>query len=187
MDRKKIEEKVFKALSKNDLRKACELTIKLIKNKSGKLPSFLNVDVDLRCQQLQVLFDSWPKNLNKISISDDLKERFKIAAAMQMLNNFSYQRFNVIPSINVSPFDSTHDIVSSLIKHVFYKTQLKNDMKMLSTGIKLKYKVLPCDDSCNQCKEFSKKAYTLEDHPEMPYEHCNSPFGCRCSYLQELT
>lgn len=41
-------------------------------------------------------------------------------------------------------------------------------------------KILATDDSCETCKQLSKKTYKLDDVPELPHEHCTHEMGCRC-------
>ena len=33
---------------------------------------------------------------------------------------------------------------------------------------------------CAACESLSGKTFTLDEVPELPYEHCTSEFGCRC-------
>jgi|LSQX01.2.fsa_nt_gb hypothetical protein len=47
---------------------------------------------------------------------------------------------------------------------------------------------IPSNDSCESCKDLSKKRFSLEDAKEilpLPHAGCTSEFGCRCCYSIE--
>lgn len=43
--------------------------------------------------------------------------------------------------------------------------------------------IISANDSCENCKKFVGKVFSLSDVPELPNENCTSPKGCRCSYI----
>ena len=48
-----------------------------------------------------------------------------------------------------------------------------------SGGVKY-VEVSICEDSCEPCKEFSGKKYSLDNVPELPHPACTHSMGCRC-------
>jgi len=48
-------------------------------------------------------------------------------------------------------------------------------------------KILATRDSCEACVSLSIKSYTLDEVPELPYEHCTSEKGCRCCFAPVRT
>lgn len=39
--------------------------------------------------------------------------------------------------------------------------------------------------SCAPCREIAKRIFAASRLPELPYQHCVSPTGCRCIYLEQ--
>jgi len=43
-----------------------------------------------------------------------------------------------------------------------------------------KFRISSSGDSCPACKKMAMKTYSLDNVPELPYEHCTHEMGCRC-------
>jgi hypothetical protein len=41
--------------------------------------------------------------------------------------------------------------------------------------------ILASPDSCDECKKFAGKRYSLDNVPELPHEKCTHKHGCRCT------
>jgi hypothetical protein len=67
----------------------------------------------------------------------------------------------------------------------FYAIGRANLRQWKAEGIKA-VKVASCDDSCEGCKQLSKRSHQIDNAPQLPYSLCTSSCGCRCCYLPEV-
>jgi hypothetical protein len=65
---------------------------------------------------------------------------------------------------------------------LFYATGQANLREWKSHGYGF-VRVSSCGDSCDSCKELSKRSYSVGTAPQLPHSLCAMPFGCRCSYI----
>ena len=47
--------------------------------------------------------------------------------------------------------------------------------------------ILGTSDSCEACVRLASQHYTLDEVPELPYEHCTSEMGCRCCFAPVIS
>lgn len=52
-------------------------------------------------------------------------------------------------------------------------------------GVATKVRILANHDCCPVCRSF-EGAYEFDDVPELPFEGCSHPMGCRCIYAPVL-
>lgn len=64
----------------------------------------------------------------------------------------------------------------------FYAIGRANLRQWKAEGIKA-VKVTSCDDSCEGCKQLSRRSYQIDNAPQLPYSLCTSSYGCRCCYV----
>lgn len=50
------------------------------------------------------------------------------------------------------------------------------------SGVVREVEILATGDSCEDCVKLASGSYTLDEVPELPYEHCTSEMGCRCCF-----
>ena len=64
----------------------------------------------------------------------------------------------------------------------FYAIGQANLRQWKAEGIKA-VKVTSCDDSCERCKQLSRRSHQIDNAPQLPYSLCTSSYGCRCCYV----
>jgi hypothetical protein len=126
---------------------------------------------------LQLIFTKTPRILSKLN-NEEL-ESARIAAGMFEL----WETQTYLGSSKASPQNGyfPRNIALALSRHAYYCRNLEDYQKrgIKSVGIDT------FSDSCEACKKIAQKRYKLNDVPELPYEYCESPDGCRCGLSVE--
>lgn len=57
----------------------------------------------------------------------------------------------------------------------------RESLERIRSGLATKVRILASPDSCPVCKAY-EGAYEFDNVPELPFEGCSHPRGCRCHY-----
>jgi len=127
---------------------------------------------------INLMFAKTPKSLSKLN--DKELEDVRIAASMYEL--WEIQKYLEFPSSQQSETSySPKDAAFAVWRYAYHCRNLLDYQKR---GIKT-IGIDSFNDACDACKEMAKKRYALNEVPELPYEHCTSPNGCRCGLSVE--
>jgi hypothetical protein len=69
-------------------------------------------------------------------------------------------------------------MVSSHAKYKSHIAQHKENSDVIKS-----VEILTAPDSCDECKKFAGKRYSLNNLPELPHEKCTHKNGCRCTVV----
>lgn len=78
---------------------------------------------------------------------------------------------------------STMDNYTAARMLEFYALHQVDQAQHRKSGVVKSVEILVCSDgrTCGACRKLANKKYRLSEVPELPYEHCTSEMGCRCT------
>ena len=129
-------------------------------------------DVDL----LNLIFKNKPKILS--AVTDDDLNILRVGASMMILwgVNSAKKWMPTDLSLNL-PFDN--DTAARMVSfHALHKSRIAQYKK--NYEVVKSVEILTAPDSCDECKKFAGKRYSLDNVPELPHEKCTHKYGCRC-------
>jgi hypothetical protein len=132
-------------------------------------------DIDL----LTLIFKNKPKILSGINEYD--LNTLRIGASMMTLWGVNSAKKWIPPdlSLNLSfDNDTAARMVLFNANHKLEIAQYKDNSDVITA-----VEILTTQDSCNECKKFAGKKYSLNDVPELPHHKCTNKLGCRCTYI----
>ncbi len=132
-----------------------------------------NRDVEL----IDRIFDNTPKILS--GVTDDDLNILRVGASMTILWGVNSAKKWLPTNLRLNlPFDN--DTAARMVsKHALFKSHIA-DYKNNRDVVKA-VEILPSPDSCDECKKFAGKRYSLNNVPELPHEKCTHKLGCRCT------
>ena len=135
-----------------------------------------NYDPDRDVSLLNLIFKNKPKILSGVN-DDDLRILRVGASMMGLWGVYSAKKWMPADlSLNL-PFDN--DTAARMVLfHALHKSNIAQYKE--STVVKA-VEILTVPDSCDECKKFAGKKYSLDTVPELPHEKCTHKYGCRCT------
>ncbi len=126
---------------------------------------------------LKQIFNGKPKFLSGRSM--DQLNVLRIGAGMAYLWGTKGSKKWLPPDFQTGlPFDNE---VAARMLHFYASNEADLQEYRKSRDIK-GVKIGVVSDSCEACKRLENKSFSFNNVPELPYEKCTSPKGCRCSY-----
>lgn len=183
--RNQIETQMFEYIKQGQYRKAC-LVMGAFEAEQvfprGLGTNWKNYDPDHDMNLLNWIFTARPKILS--TVTDDELNILRIGASMTALWGASSSKKWMPANLSLKlPFDN--DTAVRMVEfHARYKSNIAQ-LKENSDIIKA-VEILTTPDSCDECKKFAGKRYSLDDVPELPHEKCTHKYGCRCTLLPVL-
>lgn len=178
--RQDFEARTFRALQQSNLVEASQLVAEYNNQKINlyNIPDDeKNNDFKRNLVLLKIMFNSKPKILK--NITDDQLGILQLAAGMMFLWKYNN-------ALKWLPEDFNLDITmdKNAAAHMIYSYALNKEAMALHKKNKMKsIKISCCSNSCDECKKIANKKYTLNQVPEIPYEHCTSEQGCLCTTM----
>ena len=138
-----------------------------------------NPNMERDVQLLNAIFNSRPKILTGLVESE--WNPLRVSSAMMHLWGTNRASEWLPPDfVGISKLDN--DTVARMVLfHAQHRTNIeswrrdKMEIKMVE--------LLGSDDSCPACKKLAGKRFSIDKIPELPYEKCTHPMGCRCEAL----
>lgn len=141
--------------------------------------SWKNYDPDRDVDLLNLIFTSRPKILS--AVTDNELNILRIGASMMALwgVNAAKKWMPADLSLNL-PFNN-----DTAARMVFFYANHKSQIAHFkeNSDIIKAVEILTTPDSCDECKKFTGKRYSLDNVPELPHEKCTHKYGCRCTLL----
>ena len=138
--------------------------------------NWINYDPDDDVEFLNLIFKSRPKILSGVT-NEDLKA-LRVGASMMHLWGVNSAKKWMPSGLSLNlRFDN-----DTAVRMVLFHVSCKNNIAQYKKNhdiIKL-VKIIPCGDSCDECKKFIGKRFPLNNVPELPHENCTHKYGCRC-------
>lgn len=129
-------------------------------------------------EMMNNIFSGKPKILSKLS--DDKLDVLRQGAAMMSLWGKNTAK-EWLPSDLTTGLSFDVDTAARMfLFHASHKTSLEQYRK---SGVVKSVEILAAQDSCDECKKFTKKKYKLNEVPELPHENCTHEKGCRCTLI----
>ena len=123
---------------------------------------------------LQQIFHNKPKILSKID--DEKLNCLRLAAGMSYL-------WGVNNAKKWLPSDFKLELIMNIDSAIRMLIFYASNKQRMETFKNRNIRIITQSDSCDECKNFKDKIYTIENLLELPYEHCKNPLGCRCSIV----
>lgn len=127
---------------------------------------------------LNTIFSNTPKILS--SLSKRQLEALRHAAGMIYL-------WGTGRAVEWLPSDLETDLLMDndaaarmLVFHAYHQTNVAGYKE---SGVVKQVEVLGAPNSCDTCKLISGRKFKLNEVLELPYEHCTSELGCRCTLV----
>lgn len=133
-----------------------------------------NRDVEM----MNNIFSSRPKILSKLR--DEKLDMFRQGAAMMSLWGKNTAKDWLPPDLTTELSFDVDTAARMFLFHASHKTSLEQYRK---SGVVKFVEILAAQDSCDECKKFTKKKYKLNEVPELPHENCTHEKGCRCTLI----
>lgn len=106
-------------------------------------------------------------------------EELRIAAGMMLLRGTNHSK-EWLPSNFETGLYVDNDTATRMFS--FYASHKANIANYrLNRDVVTGVKILAAQTACEACKRISGKEFMLDDVIELPYEHCTSEKGCRCT------
>lgn len=135
-----------------------------------------NYDPDRDVDLLNLIFKYKPKILSRVT--DDDLNILRVGATMMSLwgVNSAKKWMPTDLSLNL-PFDN--DTAARMVFfHALHKSHIA---QYKESNVVKSVEILTTPDSCDECKKFAGKRYSLDNVPELPHEKCTHKYGCRCT------
>lgn len=136
-------------------------------------------DPDQDVEFLNLIFNSRPKILS--GVTDDDLNALRVGASMMHLWGVNSAKKWMPSDLSLNLAFDNDTAARMVIFHARYKTDIARYKK--DHDIVKSVKMLTAPDSCNECKKFIGKRYSLNNVPELPHENCTHKYGCRCMAL----
>lgn len=133
-----------------------------------------NRDVEM----MNNIFSSRPKILSKLR--DEKLDLFRQGAAMMSLWGKNTAKDWLPPDLTTDLSFDVDTAARMFLFHATHKTSLEQYRK---SGVVKFVEILAAQDSCDECKIYTKKKYKLNEVPELPHENCAHEKGCRCTLI----
>ncbi|MBA4420754.1 MAG: hypothetical protein C0391_06375 [Anaerolinea sp.] len=133
-----------------------------------------NRDVEM----MNNIFSSKPKIMSKLR--DDKLDMFRQGAAMMSLWGKNTAKDWLPPDLTTDLSFDVDTAARMFLFHAIHKTSLEQYRK---SGVVKFVEVLAAQDSCDECKKFTKIKYKLNEVPELPHDNCTHEKGCRCTLI----
>ena len=130
-------------------------------------------DVDL----LNLIFKNRPKILSEVT--DDELNILRIGASMMALWGVNMAKKWMPADLSMNLAFDNDTAARMVLFHARFKSNIAQYKKY---GLK-SLEILTASDSCDECKKFAGKRYSLNNVPELPHEKCTHKYGCRCTTL----
>jgi hypothetical protein len=166
--RELAEQKAFAALRKGDFKAAIDIATAY--HTQEVFPSAGMVDIST----IEGVFGNRPKILK--DISDDNLNALRLASGMFCLFAGDVHK-RWLPEDFRTESHLKPDAAMRML--CFYSSRLKEAARNRELGIKA-VRVGMAGDSCENCRSLKDRKFKPEEAPEIPYEHCTNPNGCRC-------
>lgn len=129
-------------------------------------------------EMMNNIFNGTPKILSKLS--DEKSDMLRQGAAMMSLWGKNTAK-EWLPSDLTTELSFDSDTAARMfLFYASHKTSLEQYRK---SGVVKSVEILAAQDSCDECKKFTKKKYKLSEVPELPHENCTHEKGCRCTLI----
>ena len=130
-------------------------------------------DVDL----LNSIFNNRPKILS--GVNDNNLNILRLGASMMGLWGVNSAKKWMPTELSLHLAFDNDTAARMVLFHARYKSNIAQYKKY---GIK-SVEILSARDSCDECKKFAGKRYSLNNVPELPHEKCTHEYGCRCTTI----
>lgn len=179
-ERNESEELSFECLMNNRLLEACNIIADFEKKQVTQRSLGLdwnNYDPTRDIERVRIILNDTPKILRNFP-QNKLNE-IRMGTAMQYLWGLDDGSKWIPKSFQEFSEMKTEVAMRMLMFYAIHKETLLYYNKY---GIN-KVKILPAKDCCESCNNIGNREYTLKDLPELPYEKCTHPMGCRCALI----
>jgi len=114
-------------------------------------------------------------------VNEEALEHLRVAAGMAFLGlGDHWLPENATTGIRLSGPSAVSMIINSV-------QTMRNVEGWRSSGLVRTVKILcSADGPCEACDGLRNRVWPIDDLPEIPYEHCTSPGGCRCVCVAHL-
>lgn len=178
--RNHVEEQMLDCIKKGLYRKAC-LVMGAFEAEQvfprGLGMNWKNYNPDRDVDLLNLIFKNKPKILS--TVTDDDLNILRVGASMMILwgVNSAKKWLPTDLSLNL-PFDN--DTAARMVSfHALHNSHIAEYKK--NRDVIKAVEILAPPDSCDECKKFAGKRYSLDNVPELPHEKCTHKHGCRCT------
>jgi hypothetical protein len=127
---------------------------------------------------LNTIFNSTPKILS--SVNDRQLEALRLAAGMIYLWGTGRTGEWLPTDLETDLFMDNDAAARMLVFHGYHKTNLAGYKE---SGVVQQVEILGAPNSCDACRLISGVRFKLSEVLELPYEHCTSGLGCRCTLV----
>lgn len=177
-----VEAQVLEYIKQGMYRKAC-LTMGAFEAEQvfprGLGINWINYNPDREVGLLNLIFKNRPKILS--GVTDNDLNILRLGASMMILwgVNSAKKWLPTDLSLNL-PFDN--DTAARMVSsHALYKSHIAQHKE--NSDVIKSVEILTAPDSCDECKKFAGKRYSLNNLPELPHEKCTHKNGCRCTVV----
>lgn len=129
-------------------------------------------------EMMNNIFSGKPKILSKLS--DDKSDILRQGAAMMSLWGKNTAK-EWLPSDLTTGL--SFDVDTAARMFLFYASHKTSLGQYRKSGVVKSVEILAAQDSCDECRKFTKKKYKLNEVPELPHENCTHEKGCRCTLI----
>ncbi len=129
-------------------------------------------DVDL----LNLIFKDKPKILS--GVTDDNLNILRVGASMMILWGVNSAKKWMPTDLSLNLAFDNDTAARMVLFHARYKSNIAQYKK--NYDVVKSVEILTTSDSCDECKKFAGKRYSLNNVPELPHEKCTHKYGCRC-------
>lgn len=175
--REQVEQHVFQALQQGEFKEASQAVAAYEAQQvfsRGLGMDWSNHDPKRDVEVLETVFSGKPKILDRLT--DEQLGPLRIAAGMMYLWGTRLQK-EWLPVGFETDLRLDNDTAARML--YFYATHQRR-LHSYQDHVE-KVRILDAgDSSCENCRKLSRKEYSLEEVPELPYEKCTHEMGCRC-------
>ena len=177
--RSQVEAQVLDLIKQGEFKKACLIMGAFEAEQvfpRGLGTDWKNYNPDNDAELLNFIFTNKPKILSGV-IDDDL-DILRVGASMMSLWGVNSAKKWMPPNLSLNlRFDN-----DTAARMVLFHAKFKSDIAQYKKDNVVKsVEILTASDSCDECKKFAGKRYSLNNVPELPNEKCTHKFGCRCT------
>jgi hypothetical protein len=177
--RARVESQVAEALKKGKLEAACRLVAEF---EAGQVfprdpdVDWAHYDPDSDLAVLRTLVNSRPKVFSRLGSKQ--RDPLRVAASMMYLWKVN-KADEWLPRGFRSglPVDN-ESAVRMLVSHAVYQTDLSRYRESHVDVVRISH--VGDERVCDACRALASATYPIDRVPELPYEQCTCPIGCRC-------